>query len=138
VKRFAATALSVLYAQAAWADCDELKRQAEPKMAALTEVANRYRATGALEAKFKLLGRDYFPPVNVVSEWVSEADKMLAAMDNYLIYANAVKGCWGPATESAQSMVIVVFKSQRDDLLKEQKGFSEYIAKMSKRDEAPH
>jgi hypothetical protein len=138
IKEFAATALIFLSAQAAWAGCNELKRQAEPSMAAAASAGERYRATGASQVKYKLLSKDDPPSIKVVSEAISETEKMIAAMDRYLDYMNSMKdgGCYGDDV-AAQSGVIVIFKSQRDELIIDQKRFTDFVAKKFKAEGQP-
>jgi hypothetical protein len=129
----AATALILLNAQAAWADCTELRRQAEQNMAAAASAGERYRATGASQVKYKLPSNDDPPSIKVVSEAISETEKMIAAMDKYLDYMNSTKndGCYGENV-GAQSAVIGMFKAQRDELVMDQKRFAEFVAKRLK------
>jgi hypothetical protein len=125
VKTSAATALLFFSAQAAWADCAELKKQYDANMAALTEAGDRYRPIAAEHLADRLLIKDLQPSVKAVSDAIPETERMIAAMDKYFEYMNSMKdgGCYGPA----ETAVIAMFKSQRDQLLVDQKRLAEFV-----------
>ena len=135
---FAAAAVILLHVQAAWADCSELNQLAEPNMAALASAGDHYRATGVSQVKYRLLGKADLPPNEVVIKAISETSKMIEAMEKYLDYMNSMKngGCYGENV-GAQSAGIVMLKAQRDELVMDQKRFTEFLAKRLKVDGQP-
>lgn len=98
-------------------------------MAPLTEAGDRYRPIAAEHLADMLLTRDHQPSVKAVSDAIPETERMIGAMNKYLDYMISVRdgGCWGSESDAAQSMVIKIFKAQRDQLVIDLKRFTEFV-----------
>jgi hypothetical protein len=129
VKALAATVLIFVCAQTAWADCDELKRQGESFTAAATEAGDRYRPIAAEHLADRLQIKDLQPSVKAVSEAIPETERMIAAMNKELDYLVSMRdgGCWGVGHDADQSMLVTLFRGQRDELVTDLKRLTEYI-----------
>jgi hypothetical protein len=128
LKTLAATALILLSTQTAWAACDQLKRQGEANMAVLTEAGDRYRPIAAEHLAGMLQVKDRQPSVKAVSEAIPETERMIGVMNKYLDYLVSMRdgGCWGAGHDAEQSMVITIFKGQRDQLVMDLKQLTEF------------
>ena len=129
MKALAATVLIFVSAQTAWADCDELKREGESITAAADEAGNRYRPIAAEHLADRLQIKDLQPSVKAVSEAIPETERMIAAMNKELDYLVSMKdgGCWGAGHDAEQSMLVTLFRGQRDKLVTDLKRLTEYV-----------
>jgi hypothetical protein len=128
VRTLAATALILLSAQTAWADCDELQRQGEAIMAVLTEAGDRYRPIAAEHLADSLQIKQLQPSVKAVAEAIPETEKMIEVMNKYFDHLISMKdsGCWRAGTDAQQSMLLAIFKGQRDQLVTDLKRMTEF------------
>ena len=131
------TFLFLLHIPAAWADCADLNRQAEPNKAALQAATAEYKS-GIVSGLRATLSSNSPPPMAAIAQGVAETSKMITAMDKMIDYLQSVMsaGCFGKET-NAWSAAIAKFQAQRNDMGKDRRLYIETLLMMSKVEDKP-
>lgn len=137
MKAFAATALLLLCAPSAWADCADLNSQALPKKAALQAAADEYKNSIVSHLRDMKSNKDQ-PPLVAIAEGVVETSKMIAALDDMIDYLHSIldAGCFGKDANQ-WSMAIAKFETQRDGMRKERRLYIDTVSMMAKVEDKP-
>jgi hypothetical protein len=120
-----AAVIFLLQTQSVWAvDCAEVKRQAEPKKAALQATAKEYKSRVTAGLLAALSGKDP-PPMAAIAQALAEQSKMISAIDTAIRYFRSVMsaGCFGKEAGN-WSNVIATFEAQRVEMGKDRRCMS--------------